>query len=117
MRTGLAGERCGPSTYLDEFTFRHNRSKTSGGGRVAARLIEQLRARSIRDEVGRSLGQDRRRPAKTAAKRGQGDRSPGLTRQVLLSTRPAKRTNFFWCALSAASYTWNPPFLPASSSG
>jgi len=28
--------------YLDEFAFRHNRRKTNGVGRVAARLIEQL---------------------------------------------------------------------------
>jgi len=28
--------------YLDEFTFRHNRRKTNGVGRIAARVIEQL---------------------------------------------------------------------------
>jgi transposase-like protein len=28
--------------YLDEFAFRHNRRKTSGVGRIAARVIEQL---------------------------------------------------------------------------
>jgi hypothetical protein len=28
--------------YLDEFTFRHNRRKTNGVGRIAARLIESL---------------------------------------------------------------------------
>lgn len=28
--------------YLDEFTFRHNRRKTKGVGRIAARLIERL---------------------------------------------------------------------------
>jgi transposase-like protein len=31
--------------YLDEFTFRHNRRKTSGVGRIAARLIESLVAK------------------------------------------------------------------------
>jgi Zn ribbon nucleic-acid-binding protein len=31
--------------YLDEFTFRHNRRKTKGVGRIAARVIEQLVAR------------------------------------------------------------------------
>jgi transposase-like protein len=31
--------------YLDEFAFRHNRRKTNGVGRVAARVIEQLVAR------------------------------------------------------------------------
>jgi transposase-like protein/Zn ribbon nucleic-acid-binding protein len=31
--------------YLDEFTFRHNRRKTNGVGRIAARVIEQLVAR------------------------------------------------------------------------
>jgi transposase-like protein len=31
--------------YLDEFTFRHNRRKTVGVGRIAARLIECLVAR------------------------------------------------------------------------
>ncbi len=28
--------------YLDEFVFRHNRRKTKGVGRIAARVIEQL---------------------------------------------------------------------------
>ena len=28
--------------YLDEFTFRHNRRKTNGVGRIAARVIERL---------------------------------------------------------------------------
>jgi transposase-like protein len=31
--------------YLDEFAFRHNRRKTIGVGRIAARVIEQLVAR------------------------------------------------------------------------
>jgi hypothetical protein len=31
--------------YLDEYTFRHNRRKTNGVGRIAARVIEQLVAR------------------------------------------------------------------------
>ena len=31
--------------YLDEFAFRHNRRKTNGVGRIAARVIEQLVAR------------------------------------------------------------------------
>jgi len=31
--------------YLDEFAFRHNRRKTKGVGRIAARVIEQLVAR------------------------------------------------------------------------
>ena len=31
--------------YLDEFAFRHNRRKTVGVGRIAARVIEQLVAR------------------------------------------------------------------------
>jgi transposase-like protein len=31
--------------YLDEFAFRHNRRKTKGVGRIAARLIESLVAR------------------------------------------------------------------------
>ena len=29
-------------SYLDEFAFRHNRRKTKGVGRIAARVIEQL---------------------------------------------------------------------------
>ena len=32
--------------YLDEFAFRHNRRKTNGVGRIAARVIEQLVARA-----------------------------------------------------------------------
>jgi hypothetical protein len=28
--------------YLDEFAFRHNRRKTNGVGRIAARVIEGL---------------------------------------------------------------------------
>ena len=32
--------------YLDEFAFRHNRRKTKGVGRIAARVIEQLVARA-----------------------------------------------------------------------
>ena len=31
--------------YLDEFAFRHNRRKTNGVGRIAARVIESLVAR------------------------------------------------------------------------
>ena len=31
--------------YLDEFAFRHNRRKTNGVGRIAARVIQQLVAR------------------------------------------------------------------------
>ena len=31
--------------YLDEFAFRHNRRKTNGVGRIAARVIEQLVSR------------------------------------------------------------------------
>jgi hypothetical protein len=31
--------------YLDEYAFRHNRRKTNGVGRIAARTIEQLVAR------------------------------------------------------------------------
>ncbi len=31
--------------YLDEFAFRHNRRRTNGVGRIAARVIEQLVAR------------------------------------------------------------------------
>jgi transposase-like protein len=31
--------------YLDEFAFRHNRRKTNGVGRIAARLIESLMAK------------------------------------------------------------------------
>ena len=32
--------------YLDEFAFRHNRRKTNGTVRIAARVIEQLVARA-----------------------------------------------------------------------
>ena len=45
--------------YLDEFAFRHNRRKTKGVGRIAARVIEQLVAhaplpmRNIIDETRR----------------------------------------------------------------
>ena len=45
--------------YLDEFAFRHNRRKTNGVGRIAARVIEQLVAhgplsmRKIIDETRR----------------------------------------------------------------
>jgi len=45
--------------YLDEFAFRHNRRKTNGVGRIAARVIEQLVAlpplpmRNIIDETTR----------------------------------------------------------------
>jgi len=31
--------------YLDEYAFRHNRRKTNGVDRIAARVIEQLVAR------------------------------------------------------------------------
>ncbi len=31
--------------YLDEFTFRHNRRKTNGAARIAARVIESLLAK------------------------------------------------------------------------
>jgi Zn ribbon nucleic-acid-binding protein len=34
--------------YLDEFAFRHNRRKTNGVGRIAARVIEQLVASAPR---------------------------------------------------------------------
>ena len=34
--------------YLDEFAFRHNRRKTKGVGRIAARVIESLVARPPR---------------------------------------------------------------------
>jgi transposase-like protein len=45
--------------YLDEFAFRHNRRKTNGVGRIAARVIEQLVAhppltmRSLIDDTRR----------------------------------------------------------------
>jgi hypothetical protein len=31
--------------YLDEYAFRHNRRRTNGVGRIAARVIERLVAR------------------------------------------------------------------------
>jgi hypothetical protein len=31
--------------YLDEYAFRHNRRRTNGLGRIAARVIEQLAIR------------------------------------------------------------------------
>ena len=37
--------------YLDEFAFRHNRRKTNGVGRIAARVIEQLVAHSAADHA------------------------------------------------------------------
>ena len=45
--------------YLDEFAFRHNRRKTNGVGRIAARVIEQLVARPAL--TMRSLIDDTRR--------------------------------------------------------
>ena len=45
--------------YLDEFAFRHNRRKTNGVGRIAARVIEQLVARQ--PLTMRSLIDDTRR--------------------------------------------------------
>jgi transposase-like protein len=45
--------------YLDEFAFRHNRRKTNGVGRIAARVIEQLVARQ--PMTMRSLIDDTRR--------------------------------------------------------
>jgi hypothetical protein len=45
--------------YLDEYAFRHNRRKTNGVGRIAARVIEQLVAhppvtmRSLIDDTRR----------------------------------------------------------------
>ena len=45
--------------YLDEFAFRHNRRKTKGVGRIAARVIERLVAspaltmRSLIDDTRR----------------------------------------------------------------
>ena len=48
--------------YLDEFAFRHNRRKTNGVGRIAARVIEKLVAhpprtmRQIIDEPGAAHG-------------------------------------------------------------
>jgi Zn ribbon nucleic-acid-binding protein len=57
--------------YLDEFAFRHNRRKTNGVGRIAARVIEQLVVRAPRpmrkiiDETRRcrSFGSDHARAA------------------------------------------------------
>jgi hypothetical protein len=46
-------------SYLDEFAFRHNRRKTNGVGRIAARVIEQLVARQ--PLTMRSLIDDTRR--------------------------------------------------------
>src|SRR4029077_5743061 len=45
--------------YLDELAFRHNRRKTNGVGRIAARVIEQLVARPAL--TMRSLIDDTRR--------------------------------------------------------
>jgi hypothetical protein len=45
--------------YLDEYVFRHNRRKTNGVGRIAARVIEQLVARQ--PLTMRSLIDDTRR--------------------------------------------------------
>jgi hypothetical protein len=48
--------------HLDEFAFRHNRRKTDGVGRIAARVIEQLVARppltmrSLIDDTGAAAG-------------------------------------------------------------
>jgi len=46
-------------SYLDEYAFRHNRRKTNGVGRIAARVIEQLVARQ--PLTMRSLIDDTRR--------------------------------------------------------
>jgi Zn ribbon nucleic-acid-binding protein len=43
--------------YLDEFAFRHNRRKTNGVGRIAARVIERLVAhppRTMRDIIDKT---------------------------------------------------------------
>ena len=46
-------------SYLDKFAFRHNRRKTNGVGRIAARVIENL---VVRDPLTmRSLIDDTRR--------------------------------------------------------
>ena len=37
--------------YLDEFAFRHNRRKTNGVGRIAARVIEQPRRATAADHA------------------------------------------------------------------
>ena len=51
FRSWLLGTHAGAvsdkhlQAYLDEFAFRHNRRKTSGVARIAARIIESLVAR------------------------------------------------------------------------
>ena len=45
--------------YLDEFAFRHNRRKTIGVGRIAARVIESLVAKPPRT-MRRIIDQTRR---------------------------------------------------------
>jgi len=47
--------------YLDEFAFRHNRRKTNGVGRIAARVIEQLVARHPLP-MRKLIDETRRRP-------------------------------------------------------
>ena len=48
MKRWLLGTHAGAisdkhlQAYLDEFAFRHNRRKTKGIGRIAARVIEHL---------------------------------------------------------------------------
>jgi hypothetical protein len=45
---GTPARAVGPKhlqAYLDEFAFRHDRRKTNGVGRIAARVIERLVAR------------------------------------------------------------------------
>ena len=48
FRSWLLGTHAGAvsdkhlQAYLDEFAFRHNRRKTNGVGRIAARVIEHL---------------------------------------------------------------------------
>ena len=48
MKRWLLGTHAGAvrpkhlQAYLDELAFRHNRRKTNGVGRIAARVIEQL---------------------------------------------------------------------------
>jgi hypothetical protein len=61
-RLGTHAGAVGPKhlqSYLDEFAFRHNRRKTNGVGRIAARVIEQLVARQ--PLTMRSLIDDTRR--------------------------------------------------------
>ena len=41
--------------YLDEFSFRYNRRKTSGVGQIAARVIEQLCVSRCSRNNGRPL--------------------------------------------------------------